>query len=70
MKPRTYLTGRERPRRIGGRDSRVHQHAGVAIAGHHAGGAWFALVRNSIEVEHRSQWLVPRLAAPDVEVPV
>jgi hypothetical protein len=44
----------------------VHQHAGVA-AGHHAGIARLALIRNSIEVENRTQWLVPRLASPDVE---
>jgi hypothetical protein len=32
--------------------------------------AGLALIRNAIEVEHRTQWLVPRLAAPDIQVPV
>jgi hypothetical protein len=48
----------------------MHQHARVAIAGHHAVVARFALVRDALQIEHRTQRLVPGLAAPDVEVPV
>jgi hypothetical protein len=67
---RSDLTGATRPRGIRGRDGGVHQHAGTAVAGHHTGIASFALVGNAIEVENRTQWLIPRLAAPDIEVPV
>ena len=48
----------------------MHQHAGVAVATHHASIARFTLVRNGVEVEHRAQRLVPCLTAPDVQVPV
>jgi hypothetical protein len=47
----------------------MHQHAGVAVAGHHASVARFALVGNAIEIEYRAQGLVPSLAAPDIEIP-
>ena len=64
------MTGCDRPHRIRGRDCGVHKHAGIAVAGHHAGIARLALVGDAIEVENRAQWLAPSLAAPDVEVPV
>ena len=63
------VPGRERPRGICGR--RRH-----ALACWHCGSipscrrcTARAPVRNAIEVEYRTQWLVPSLAAPDVEVP-
>jgi len=60
----------ERSEGVGRGDAGVHQHAGVAIAGHHTGMAGLALVGDMVEVEDRAQRLVPRLAAPDIEVPV
>ena len=64
------FAGGERPRRIARRNSGVHQHAGIAIASHHAGVAGVAPIRDAVEVEYRTHRFVPRLAAPDVEVPV
>ena len=62
------MTGGECPRGICSRYGGMHQHAGVAVGGHHAGIAGLTLVRNTIEVENRTQWLAPSLAAPDIEV--
>ena len=64
------MTGRECPRGIAGRNRAVHQHAGGAIARHHARIAWVAEVRDAIEVEDRTHGFAPCLAAPDVKVPV
>ena len=64
------FAGGERPRRVAHRNSGMHQHAGIAITSHHAGVARVAPIRNAVEIEHRTHRFVPRLAAPDVEVPV
>ena len=60
----------EGPSRIGRRDGGMHQHAGIAVAGHHAVVARLALVGDALQIENRTERLVPGLAAPDVEVPV
>src|SRR6185312_13355986 len=67
---RTELSSGHRLRGVGDGDRSVHNVARVPVAGHHAGVAGLALIREVIQVEHRSHRLGPRLTAPDIEIPV
>ena len=65
-----YTAQTDRNRRIVYRDARVHQDACVSIARHHASSTAITLVGNAVELKNRAKRRGPRLASPNVKIPV